>query len=81
MKGNDTADWVLRITKTPDEDILVVSDNKLLYENRFDFKVKMDNNVYMSTPGYLVRVFINGEEVQNYPILYLEQIDFGTIPH
>ncbi len=80
VKNDEVTDWVLCITETGvEEDLLVVSDRKVLYENKKSFKVNIIDDVYWSTPAYFIRVYKNGEEVQSYPLLYLEQIDFGTI--
>ena len=79
VRKDDKVEWGLHVIKTPDRDLLIVSDNTLLYENRESFKVKFDKDVYMSTPAYFVKIFKNGKEVKSYPLLELEQIEFGTM--
>lgn len=78
---NDGASWALIITEVgQDSPLVTISDQHKLYQNKKDFRITIMQDVYWSTPGYLVKVFRNGKEIQSYPLLYLEQVDFGTIP-
>ncbi|MBQ2696392.1 MAG: hypothetical protein IJF61_03730 [Clostridia bacterium] len=78
---NSKAEWNLSIVQIGNENAFSVSDQQLLYDNKDDLEITFLEDVYMSTPQYFVIVYKNGKEIQNYPILSLEQIKFGTIPY
>lgn len=76
----DNSTWSLRITYTGFGEILTVSDQQLLFDNKKNFKITFDKTVYASTPAYFVRIYKDENEIAKYPLFYLEQIEFGTIP-
>ena len=77
---NDGANWVLSITEVGNENpLLIITDQQTLCDNKRDFKITLMQDVYWLTPCYFVRLFRNGNEIQSYPLLYLEQVEFGSI--
>lgn len=80
MRSNKSK-WVVSITKVDSEmKSLVIADSDILYANKNSFKIEMLEDAYITTPAYIVRIIKNGKEIQKYPLLSLEQIEFGNIP-
>ena len=79
MKSNESEKWTLYIFEPDGKNLLTVTDNTILYENRKSFKITISKEVYMSTPQYIVEVYKNDKLIDRYYLLNLNQIEFGTI--
>ena len=78
----DASNWRICVLNDAQDKILLdVDDPVLLYDNRELFSIHNDNDVYKTTPQYVVKILRNDKVYGLYYLINIDQIDFGTIPY
>lgn len=78
----DASNWRIYVLNDAQDKILLdVYDPILLYDNRELFSIQNDNDVYKTTPQYVVKILRNDKVYGLYYLIDIDQIDFGTIPY
>ena len=79
---DDAVNWQVCVLNDAQDKILFdVNDPRLLYGNRELFSIRIDDDVNMTTPQYVVKILKNNEISAVYYLIDINQINFGTIPY